>query len=401
MKLYRRLVLIGIAALIVAAIAYAYLPRPVDVSVTTVSRGDMAVSVEEEGRTRVRERYIVTAPVAAYAPRITWHVGDGVQAGQVLTQLEPLPPGVLDVRSRAAAQARVDQARAALRSAQTNADAARASADYAARELKRITSLKSSGVVSQAMLDQAEAEARRTSAMQGSAKSAIEVARYDLTAAETALRYTVNARSAGGERVDVTSPVNGVILAVQHEDEGVVTSGQPLLTVGDPHSLEVAVDVLSPDAVRIRAGTRVLFTRWGGDRTLEGRVRTVEPVAFTKISALGVEEQRVWIIVDFVSPEKEWIRLGDAYRLDARFLIWESKDALRVPSSALFRNGDSWQVMTVHDGRLLLQDVRIGERGDLYAQVLGGLSAGDKVVTYPDDTLRAGERADIIGTRSE
>lgn len=401
MKLYRRLVLIGIAVLIAGAIVYAYLPRPVDVSVTAVSRGYMAVSVEEEGRTRVRERYIVTAPVAAYAPRITLHVGDGIQAGQVLTQLEPLPPGVLDVRSRAEAQARVDQARAALRAAQTNEDAASASTDYAARELKRITSLKSSGVVSQAMLDQAEAEARRTSAMQASAKSAIEVARYDLTAAETALRYTVNARSVGGERVDVTSPVNGVILAVQHEDEGVVTSGQPLLTVGDPHSLEVAVDVLSSDAVRIRAGTRVLFTRWGGDEALEGRVRTVEPVAFTKISALGVEEQRVWIIVDFVSPEKDWIRLGDGYRLDATFLIWESKDALRVPSSALFRNGDSWQVMAVRDGRLVLQDVRIGERGDLFAQVLGGLSAGDKVVTYPDDTLQAGERADIIATRSE
>jgi HlyD family secretion protein len=401
MKLYRRLVLIGIAVLIAGAIVYAYLPRPVDVTVTTVSRGYMAVSVEEEGRTRVRERYIVTAPVAAYAPRITWNVGDGVQAGQVLTQLEPLPPGVLDVRSRAEAQARADQARAALRAAQTNADAAIASADYAARELKRITSLKSSGVVSQAMLDQAEAEARRTSAMQASAKSAIEVARYDLTAAETALRYTVNARSAGGERVDVTSPVDGVILAVQHEDEGVVASGQPLLTVGDPHSLEVAVDVLSSDAVRIRAGSRVLFTRWGGDQALEGRVRTVEPVAFTKISALGVEEQRVWIIVDFVSPEKEWIRLGAGYRLDARFLIWESKDALRVPSSALFRSGDNWQVIAVRDGRLALQDVRIGERGDLYAQVLSGLSAGDQVVTYPDDTLQAGERAEIVAVRSE
>ncbi|HEX6549752.1 MAG TPA: HlyD family efflux transporter periplasmic adaptor subunit [Gammaproteobacteria bacterium] len=401
MKHYRRLVLIAVAVLIAGAIVYAYMPRPVEVSVTTISHGYMSVSVEEEGRTRVRERYVVTAPVSAYAPRLLLHVGDGVQTNQVLTELEPLPPGVLDVRSRAQAEARVAQARAALRAAQTNADAAQASAGYAARELQRLRSLKPSGAVSQAAVDQADAEARRTAAMQASAKSAIEVARYDLTAAETALRYTVGTRNPDGERVKVTSPVDGVVLAVNHEDEGVVGSGQPLLTVGDPHSLEVVVDVLSSDAVRIRPGTRVLFTRWGGDHPLEGRVRSVEPVAFTKISALGVEEQRVWVIADFVSPEKNWLRLGDGYRLDAQFLIWESKDALRVPSSALFRNGDHWQVMVVRDGRLALQTVQIGERGELYAQVLGGLAAGDEVVTYPDDTLRAGAHASIVSIRSE
>lgn len=401
MKHYRRLVLIAVAVLIAGAIVYAYMPRPVEVSVTAISHGYMSVSVEEEGRTRVRERYVVTAPVSAYAPRLQLHVGDGVQANQVLIELEPLPPGVLDVRSRAEAEARVAQARAALRAAQTNADAAQASAEYAARELQRVRSLKPSGAVSQAAVDQADADARRTAAMQASAKSAIEVARYDLTAAETALRYTVGTRNPAGERVKVTSPVDGVVLAVNHEDEGVVGSGQPLLTVGDPHSLEIVVDVLSSDAVRIRPGTRVLFTRWGGDHPLEGRVRSVEPVAFTKISALGVEEQRVWVIADFVSPEKDWLRLGDGYRLDAQFLIWESKDALRVPSSALFRNGDHWQVMVVRDGRLALQAVQIGERGELYAQVLGGLAAGDEVVTYPDDTLRAGERASIVSTRSE
>lgn len=401
MKHYRRLFLIAVAVLIAGAIVYAYMPRPVEVSVTTVSRGYMSVSVEEEGHTRVRERYVVTAPVSAYAPRLLLHVGDGVQANQVLTELEPLPPGVLDVRSRAEAQARVAQARAALRAAQTNADAAQASAEYAARELQRVRSLKPSGAVSQAAVDQADADARRTAAMQASAKSAIEVARYDLTAAETALRYTVGTRNPDGERVKVTSPVDGVVLAVNHEDEGVVGSGQPLLTVGDPHSLEIVVDVLSSDAVRIRPGTRVLFTRWGGDHPLEGRVRSVEPVAFTKISALGVEEQRVWVIADFMSPEKDWLRLGDGYRLDTQFLIWESKDALRVPSSALFRNGDHWQVMVVRDGRLKLQAVQIGERGELYAQVLGGLAAGDEVITYPDDTLHEGERASIVSTRSE
>lgn len=394
MKLYRRLALAAAALLIAAAIVYAYIPSPVQVSVTAASRGAMDVSVEEEGRTRVRERYIVTAPVAAYAPRLELHVGDPVRAGQTLVVLQPMPPGVLDVRTRAQAEARVAQTRAALRAAETNADAAQAGADYAARELTRLKSLRQSGAVSQAVLDQADAEARRSAAMLASARSTIDVAKYDLASAEAALRFTVGER--GGEKVPVLSPVNGVVLAVQHEDEGVVASAQPLLTVGDPHSLEVAVDVLSSDAVRIRPGTRVEFTRWGGTAPIEGRVRIVEPVAFTKVSSLGVEEQRVNVIVDLTSPEKDWRALGDGYRLEARFVIWESKDALRVPTSALFRSGDGWAVLTVRGGRIAEQPVQMGERGDLYAQVLGGLAEGDAVITYPDDSLKVGERAAVI-----
>ena len=400
MKLYRRLALIAFGLLVAAAIVYAYMPRPVQVSVTAVSRGYMDVSVEEEGRTRVRERYIVTSPVPAYAPRLEWRVGDTVRAGQVLAVLQPLPPGVLDVRSRAQAEARVSQARAALRAAETNAEAAQAGAEYAQRDYARVKSLRGSGAVSQAAVDQADTEARRSAAALASARSAIEVAKYDLSAAEAALRYTVGAPGAT-EKVPVTSPVGGAVLALQHEDEGAVTSGQPLITVGDPHALEVEVDVLSSDAVRIRAGTRVLFTRWGGDAPLEGRVRNVEPVAFTKVSSLGVEEQRVLVIVDFTSPEKQWFNLGDGYRLEARFVIWESPDALRVPTSALFRNGEGWAVLMVRDGRIVRQGVQLGERGELYGQVLGGLAAGDAVITYPDDSLVVGGRAEIVQRRSD
>ena len=400
MKLYRRLALVAFALLVAGAIAYAYMPRPVEVSVTAVNRGYMDVSVEEEGRTRVRERYIVTAPVPAYAPRLEWRVGDTVRAGQVLAVLLPLPPGVLDVRSRAQAEARVSQARAALRAAETNAQAAQAGAEYASRDYARVKLLRASGAVPQAAVDQADTEARRSAAVLASARSAIEVAKYDLSAAEAALRYTVGAPGAA-EKVPVISPVDGAVLALQHEDEGAVTSGQPLITVGDPHALEVEVDVLSSDAVRIRAGTRVLFTRWGGDAPLEGRVRNVEPVAFTKVSSLGVEEQRVLVIVDFVSPEKQWLNLGDGYRLEARFVIWASQDALRVPTSALFRSGDGWAVLMVKGGRIARQEVRIGERGELYGQVLGGLTEGDAVITYPDDSLVVGARADVVKRRSD
>lgn len=399
MKLYRRLALAATALLIVAAILYAYIPGPVEVSVTIASRGAMDVSVEEEGRTRVRERYIVTAPVAAYAPRLELHVGDAVRAGQTLVILQPLPPGVLDVRSRAQAQARVAQARAALNAAQTNSDAIQAGADYAARELARAKSLRQTGAVSQAAMDQAESEARRSAATLASARSTIEVAKYDLASAEAALHFSVGER--GSEKVPVLSPVGGVVLAVPHEDEGVVASAQPLITVGDPHSLEVAVDVLSSDAVRIQPGTRVEFTRWGGAAPLQGRVRIVEPVAFTKVSSLGVEEQRVNVIVDLTSPERQWPALGDGYRLEARFVIWESKDALRAPTSALFRSGTGWAVLMVRDGRILEQPVKLGERGDLYAEVLGGLQAGDAVITYPDDSLKVGGRAAIIQQHAE
>ncbi|MDE1983873.1 MAG: efflux RND transporter periplasmic adaptor subunit [Gammaproteobacteria bacterium] len=401
MKNLRRLILLVVAVLIIGGIVYAYLPQAVHVSVTTVSRGPMEVSIEDEGRTRVQERYVVTAPVSAYAPRLDFHVGDSVRAGQILALLEPLPPGVLDVRSRAEAQARLAQAKAALHAAQTNSDAARAAADYAQREFLRSRELMNTGAVSQAMLDQAESEARRNTALLASARAAIDVARYDVAAAETALRYTTAlARNMGGEKVPVTSPVDGVVLAVDHQNEGVVSPAQPLITVGDPHSLEVTVDLLSSDAVRVRPGTRVVLTRWGGTRPLEGRVRNVEPVAFTKISALGVEEQRAWVIVDITSPQKEWSRLGDAYRLEAHFIVWSAADVVRVPTSALFRRSGSWAVLAVASGRLVERVVKIGERGDEFAQVLDGLSPGDAVVTFPDDSLRPGDRAKIVESTS-
>ncbi|MDE2345368.1 MAG: HlyD family efflux transporter periplasmic adaptor subunit [Gammaproteobacteria bacterium] len=400
-KMFRRAALLLLALLVAGAIIYAYWPAPVEVSVTKVSRGAMQVAVEEEGQTRVRERYIVAAPVAAYAPRIELHVGDKVEAHQELAVLEPLPPGVLDVRSRAASEARVAQTQAALDAARKNAEAAKAGAQFAGAELSRLRHLHAGGLISQSALEQAESEAQRTAATLAAANSSIQVAKYDLVAAQTMLRYDVGARSKGGERVPVRSPVAGVVLALNHENEGVVAPGEALITVGDPHALEVVADLLSSDAVRVHPGTHVVFTRWGGDASLLGRVRTVEPVAFTKISALGVEEQRVLVVVDFVSPENLWRRLGDGYRLEARFIVWESSDVLRVPASAVFQSGDGWAVVKVENGRLKIQPVKIGERGDEYNQVLGGLVAGDAVVTYPDDTLRAGERVRIIASRDE
>lgn len=394
MSILRRSLLALAALLIAALIVYAYWPKPLPVPVTIASRGPMDVTITEEGKTRIHDCYTITAPVASYAPRLDWHPDDSVTAGQTLLVLAPLPSSVLDARARAEAQARVAQARAALDAAQTNAQAVAADAELAAREAKRLQALFDTGAVSQTVLDAAEARARSTRASLQSARSAIEVARYELQAAETALKYSTGRPETQSEAIPLTAPIDGRVLNVAHENEGVVQAGQAILTIGDPASLEVEIDVLSADAVRIQPGTRVEFERWGGPAPLQGRVRTVEPAAFTKVSALGVEEQRVLVIADITSPREEWKHLGHAYRVDARFLLWHGDKVLRVPVSALFRNGGQWQVLALEDGRIVAKTLDIGERGDRYAQVLKGLDAGAAVITYPDDSMSIGARAE-------
>jgi HlyD family secretion protein len=221
----------------------------------------------------------------------------------------------------------------------------------------------------------------------------VDVARHELEAAESALAYSA-ATPAGepAERVLVRSPIDGRVLKVQRECEGPVRTGEVLLALGDPSRLEVEVDVLSADAVRIRPGTRVLFDRWGGDEPLEGMVRRVEPVGFTKVSALGVEEQRVLVIADFTSPAERWERLGDGYRVEARFVLWHADDVLQVPASSLFRHGDGWAVFAVEEGRAVRRPLRVGQRTGLAAQVLEGLAEGDVVVVHPSDEVADGVR---------
>ncbi|MDD3763594.1 MAG: HlyD family efflux transporter periplasmic adaptor subunit [Nevskiales bacterium] len=389
----RRLLLPGaIGAAIVVAIALAYRSPAVGVSAVEVARGPVQVVVEEDGVTRIRERYTVTPPVTGYVSRLDYHVGDPVQAGQLLFELEPLPASALDARARAEATAAVARAQAAERAARTAAQAAAASADFARREVSRLKPLMQSGAVSRNQYDQAVAEADRTAANLASAQSAIEVARYERVAAETALQYAGGARESG-DRIKVAAPVSGSILAIHREDEGVVQAGAEILSIGDPHSLEIVVDVLSPDAVRIRPGMAVWLERWGGDADLAARVREVEPVAFTKVSALGVEEQRVRVICDITAPAGQWTRLGDAYRVEARFVLLDQPDVLRIPHSALFRSaGEQWSVFVVDGDRARLRAVEPGARGLLYTEIRTGLAAGDRVVSFPDDRIRDGVR---------
>lgn len=394
MKIARKVILIAAALIVAGLIAWAYRPEAVLVSVARVGQGPLQVLVEEDGQTRIHERYVVTPPVAGYMRRVIVHVGDRVNAGDPLVTLEPLPPVSLDARSRAEARAGVARAAAAVRAAEVDAQAAAASATFAIGEQARLRPLFDTGAVSKTQYERAASEADRAHSALVAARAAIDIARYEKQAAETALRYAAGERNQT-EKIVVTSPVTGAVLDVLRESEGVVTAGQPLLTVGDPRSLELVTDVLSSDAVRIKPGMKVLVERWGGDEPLEARVRTVDPTAFTKVSALGVEEQRVKVVSDLVTPPDRWTSLGDAYRVETRFVIWEASDVLRIPHSALFHVGDKWALFVARNGRVQRRFVSLGQRGVYFAEVTQGLQEGDFIVTYPDDRLADGTRIGI------
>lgn len=395
MSTRKLLTLIAIAVMVIAAIGYGFLPQPVAVDTSTVARGSLQVFVEEEGMTRIVDRYTVSAPVAGFVERIELDVGDSVQVGEKLAVLEPLPSEVLDPRRRAEAQASVSRAKAALRAAQNRASAAAAASDYAKLGFDRARRLYERQMIAREEVDQSRAEADRTRETLLSSQAEIDVSRYELTAAETALKYSAADVTEPRERVIVSAPIKARVLAVHHESEGPVEVGTPLVLLGDPERLEVRVDLLSEDAVRVKPTMRVLLERWGGETILEGKVKRIEPVGFTKISALGVEEQRVWVVVELVSPSDLWSTLGDGYRVEAKFILWESDDVLTIPGSALFRVGDGWSTFTIREGRTAQRAVRLGRRNGLSAQILSGLSEGEVVVVHPSDAVADGARVRV------
>ena len=384
--------IIGIFVVILL-IGIGFIPRPVMVDTAEVKLGTLKVSVEEEGRTRVIDRFVISAPVAGFMRRTELNVGDEIKKDQQIIYLEPLRSSVLDPRSRAEANARVAAAKAGLLAAEKNARAADADSNYASTEHARLKRLYESRTISLERYQQAQTNARRTKATLESAEFSVEVARFELEEADAAVRYSA-AREAGEtlETVSIKAPVQGRVLKIHHESEGVVNAGESLLEIGDPLSLEVEVDVLSKDAVRIKPGMKVIFERWGGDEPIEGVVRTIEPVGFTKISALGVEEQRVLVIADITSPVETWGKLGDGYRVEASFILWEGNGVLQIPSSALFRYAEGWAVFIIQDGMAELRQVEIGNRSGLAAEILSGLVEGENVITHPGDNVEDGSR---------
>ena len=393
MHLQRWLAIVAIIGAIIFAIGYGFMPRPVPADIVKVSRGPMSVTIEEEGKTRVKDRFILSAPVAGFMRRIELEAGDPVKKGQPLIELEPLRSTVLDPRSRAEAEAAVEAAEAALKAAKENVGAATADAEYAKSNLERIKRLYEAGYAAKETLDQAESEAKRTESIRLSAEAQVKVARSELEKVRASLFDLTSSGVKNRHRiVTILAPVEGRILKIHRESEGVVNSGDALVEIGDPGKLEVRVEVLSTDAVKIKPGTPVLFERWGGDSPLSGRVRIVEPAGFTKISSLGVEEQRVLVVADITSLPENWQGLGDEYRVEAQFIIWEAKDVLQVLASALFRKDDKWAVFAVENNRSRLREVEVGQRNGLIAEILSGLAEGEIVITHPSDLIKDGIR---------
>lgn len=382
------LVLAGAAA----AFYYALQPRPQEVDVATVVRGPLRIALDEEGQTRVRDRYMVSAPLAGRVLRINHEPGDAVTAGAtVLARFLPSSPTFLDSRTLAEAEAGVSTSEAALDRARVDLGSAVAEHRHAASELERHERLHRDGLVADDRLEIARLRAETTQEAVRAAESSIVVAEAELVKARTRLIQAGAEPVSGSDVIALRSPISGVVLQRLRESEAIVPSGEPLLEVADPEKLEIVSDMLSTDAVQISEGDKVLIDQWGGGRALQGTVRRVEPFGFTKISALGVEEQRVNVIVDFDDVREAWEALGDGYRVEIGVVVWEEGDVLKAPSSSLFRDGEQWAVYRIDELSVAsLRHVEIGRRNAVEAQVLGGLNAGDTVVAYPGDTLADG-----------
>lgn len=390
------LTIAAVAGLAAAALVYAFMPRPVPADLTRVTRGPLTVTIDDEGMTRVKEVYVVSAPIAGRVLRIERHVGDPVTAGEtVLATIRPIDPTFLDIRSRRQAEAEEQAAEAAQQLAQAELDEARAELAFARTELDRARALAPSSTISKRALDRAALEYETAKAKVAAAEATLRVKSSELETARAAL---IEPGRAPAERrgeaccVDVRAPVDGRVLQLLQESEAVIGAGDALIEIGDPHDLEVVVDLLSTDAVKVRQGAEVLIEEWGGDGTLKGRVRRVEPYGFTKVSALGIEEQRVNVIIDFIDPSSAWETLGHGFRVEARIVVWQAAEVTRIPVSALFREGEAWMVFAVIEGRARRRPVVIGRRNDREAEVLDGLQEGEEVVLYPSDKIRDGVR---------
>ena len=382
--------LIALAVLaVVGLIVVAWIPNPVEVEVATVTRGPLVVTVNEDGRTRVKDRYLVSAPITGSLARLDLEAGDTIEEGQVLARLVPLPPPLLDSRTRAEAKARVDAAIAARRQSQAAINRARFQRDFAKQESERALAVVKQGGLARSDADRAVSTYRGSEEDLRSAEFGGRVAEHQLTLAQTALMQ-LTGKAEEGEQLDIISPVAGQVLKVFQESEGVAPSGTAIVEVGDPAALEVVVDVLSQDATRIPAGAKTTIERWGGKNSLLGHVRVVEPSAFTKLSALGVEEQRVNVIIDMDDDRELWSNLGDGYRVEARISVWEGEDVLKVPASAVFRSDEAWATFVVEEGTAVVRTVELGETNGLETEVLSGLEEGDAVIAYPSDSVRDG-----------
>ncbi len=397
MKRSRKYLLTIAAAISVAAILYLTIrPAPVPAELAEVHRGRLRITVDEDGETRVREPYLITAPLAGQLERIALDPGDAVEAGDVLAAIQPAWPELLDPRSEAEARARYRAADARFARGESDFEVARAELEKWERYLRRDEARLRSGNISGPMLEDTRLALRVARGQAKAAESALEVLQFERDVAEAALQFFPPASGeegggVGGARLEVRSPIGGVVLRRFLESRATVPAGEHLLEVGDPRDLEIRIDVLSQDAVRIRPGQQMIVERWGGKVDLAATVRLVEPSAFTKVSALGVEEQRVYVYADFTGDRPEdGMGLGDGYRIEARIVVWEKADALIVPAGALFRVDGAWRVFRLTERKAVETPVEIGRNNGIEAEILSGLEEGDRVVLHPGDRIAEG-----------
>lgn len=389
----RRLLWIALGLALVMALAWALRPTPVPVSVAPVSVGPFVDSITEEGRTRLRDTWNVSVPIAGYLQRVLLEVGDEVERGQVLFRLEPSPAPALDPRSRQQAEDALRAAEARLEAARANLETARAERRFAEAEYERYRQLHQRNLVSTTELEQRQSQRDRQRALERAAASSVEAASFEVESARAVLAVASGQRGdIEHPELEVRAPIDGVVLGRYRCCEGSVAAGDPILELGRLDDLEIQVDLLSMDAVRLRPGMAVRITGWGGE-PLAGSVRRIEPAGFTRISALGVDEQRVPVIVDFdAAVDPAALGLGSGFRVDVEFLVWQAEEILQLPTGALFREAGQWTVFVVEKGRATSRRVEVGRRSGLVTQVVGGLEQGERVIVHPGERVANGVR---------
>ena len=383
-----------IAVVVIGALYLALRKPPYKVDLAPVTRGPMTVTIDDEGETRVHDFYVVSAPINGRLLRIELEAGDPVVAGQtVVARMMPIDPDFLDRRSEARLREQVQALDAVLASSASRIAQARAAQNLAAAEQGRVSAIFQRGFATRASLDRANAALAQADAALAETLRGAEAARHDREAARAGLIAPGSARGQA-EILDVRSPVSGTVMRLTRESEAPVPAGSPLIELGDPRNLEIVTDLLSADAVRIKPGANVRIDNWGDAAPLNGKVRRIEPFGFTKISALGVEEQRVNVIIDITDPPAVWARFGHGYRVIVRIAEWESRDCLQLPVSALFRDKGSWAVFMVEGGRAKLVPVKIGRMNDETAEVLGGVGKGAMVILHPSEKITDSARVE-------
>ena len=362
----------------------AFRPKPLPVDTARATRGPLQVTIDEDGQTRAHDRFTLTAPVAGVLSRIELHEGDAVAADTVIAVIQPLP---VSSREEAEIRARIASAKALKREADQQIARAETAHQQARRDLARAETLVKQDIIPRVQLEEAQSKEATLAKEVEAAKERATAAAAEVKGAEAGLISLGSERKEKSKAAPIRAPVDGKLLRILEKSEGVVASGTPIVVLSNTNRIEIVADLLSTDAVKVQPGASVSVENWGGAKPLRARIRTVEPFGFTKVSALGIEEQRVNVIADFIDPPAN---LGDGYRVDVRVVIWESADVLKVPASALFRVGQDWNVFVIEGGLARLRRVEVDHRNVLDAEIKSGLQEGEQVVLHPSNDIKDG-----------